>query len=162
MRRPALGRDDRVVFRTGVAQDDRGGRPGDRDHEPEENAPEPVGWIPAEPRLPGARQPSDQPGPRLEAVTALEAVLLARIVWSAVARADRLGGRPRRRGHGSQRSCGAGRASTSSPATAWPHTAQNFASAASGAPHFSQETTAGVAPTGRPQFAQKCEPQTSG
>src|SRR5436309_14462371 len=42
-----------------------------------------------------------------------------------------------------------------------PQLAQKLASAASGCPQVVHATT-GSSPTGRPQFAQKCEPQTVG
>ena len=81
-----------------------------------------------------------------------------------------------RRAHCSHRSwVGVGSASSSSACgstaaasdcwagvIAFPQTAQNFASAASAPPQFGQPTTGGVAAAGRPQLAQKCEPQTSG
>src|SRR6266852_3010052 len=174
MRDSALGRNERGASATGVGKDDRRRRTRDCDQQEEENGPDPVARIPAQTLLPEPGEPAEDPAGGLQTVAALEAVLLVGAVRRPAPGTEGALGCAVRRGHCSQGSRAGSDSSNSarrsadsaSPSgvgtTAWPQTAQNFASAATALPHCVQPTTGGVAATARPQLAQKCEPQTSG
>ena len=102
MRRPSLCRNDRVILGPGVGEDDRCSGPTYGDDKAEQNGPDPVTWIPAEPPLPCRRQPPESPRRRLQAVAAFEAVLLIGAVGRTTAGTER---RLLRGAHCSQGSC---------------------------------------------------------